>query len=164
LKIYERCAPYVYSVVKSYIFEEAYRRDAMQEVFAQVFSSLNRYNSKKGNFKPWISQIAVNQCISILRKSKKFKFLVSLPVEKEFIIYDDLDLDAMSRKEVKDLLENMPLGYRTVFLLSVIDEYSHKEIGQMLSISESTSRSQLSRAISWLRKNSSDELKNLAYG
>ena len=62
------------------------------------------------------------------------------------------NLDHLSREEIENILIEMPLGYRQVFMLFIIDEYSHKEIGLLLNISPEASRSQLSRAKKWLRK------------
>ena len=83
---------------------------------------------------------------------------------------DDVEetaLDAIEKLSINDLelmLKNMPDGYRTIFLLSVIDEYSHKEIGDMLGITAETSRSQLFRAIKWIKNNILNKPNMLQYG
>jgi len=161
---YEACAPYVYAIIKNYITEGG-RKDAMQEVFAQIFTSINSYDPKKGLFKSWISQITVYQCIGILRKRKKLHLFVPFDASHEIVSDEEEKLLAqMSSVELNDFLSEMPTGYKTVFLLSVIDGYSHKEIAKMLKISAETSRSQLSRAIGWIRKNLLEATKNLVYG
>jgi len=162
---YEACAPYVYTVIKSYIYDESYRRDVMQEVFAQIFKSLKKYDSERAAFKTWITAITVNCCITHLRKKKKLNLIVSLEkIEDEASTIDEQALDQLSRAEILKLLKHMPTGYRTVFLLNIIDGYSHKEISQLLNTSAENSRSQLSRALKWARKNISKESLTYIYG
>lgn len=161
---YEACAPYVYTIVKNYI-SESERRDAMQEVFAQIFSSINSFDSTKGLFKSWISKISVYQCIAILRKRKKLNLFVPFDEKYDSVSNEEEQLlTKMTEADLIDFLAQMPIGYKTVFLLFVIDGYPHKEIASMLDISPETSRSQLSRAIGWIRKNLLQATKNLVYG
>jgi RNA polymerase sigma-70 factor (ECF subfamily) len=145
--------------VKSYVYEEENRKDVLQESFAAIFSSLSSYDIKKGQFKPWIAKVTVNQCIKYLRSKNKLNLFVPLNTDthQEIQNHDDL-LDQFSRQDMLTLLSRMPEGYRAVFVLSIIDEYSHKEIAEKLNISVGTSRSQLSRAMNWLKKNLTNDL------
>lgn len=148
---YEDFAPYVYAIVKNYIFDEVYRKDVMQETFAALFLSVNNYDSSKASLKTWVSRIAVNQCINFLRKHYRQNMTFNLELYTEISDSNINALHALSREELEALLIKMPLGYRTIFLLSVIDEYDHKEIATMLNITQETSRSQLMRALTWIR-------------
>lgn len=160
---YEACAPYAYTVIKNYIYDESYRKDAMQEVFTSLFLSLPNYDLNKGEFKPWFSKLVVRTCIDILRKRKKINFLV--PIKEEHESAESVEfMFSLSKKEIESILTHMPEGYRTVFMLSVIDDYSHEEIATLLEVTKVTSRSQLSRAIKWIRNNLSVQTKNLIYG
>jgi len=162
---YEACAPYVYTIIKSYIYDESYRRDVMQEVFAQIFKSIKNYNPNKASFKTWITSITVHCSISQLRKRKKLNMIVALePKHEGDFSFDEKSMDQLSRKELMTLLEKMPTGYRTVFLLNIIDGYSHKEIAKLIGTSAENSRSQLSRALKWARKNISKETLTFIYG
>lgn len=161
---YKTCAPYVYTIVKNYIADHNKRKDAMQEIFASIFLSLTSFDENKGSFKSWISQISINQCISILRKDNKLKLFVPLELTHENIESRNHLLNSISKEEIETLLVKMPVGYRTVFLLSVIDGYNHKEISHILKITKETSRSQLSRSINWIKKNIKAETKKLIYG
>lgn len=135
----------------------------MQEVFTSLFLSLPNYDLNKGAFKPWFSQLVVRTCIDILRKRKKVNFLV--PIKEEHDQVESVDfMHALGKKEIEILLTHMPEGYRTIFMLSVIDDYTHEEIATLLGISKVTSRSQLSRGIKWIKKNLSVQTKNLIYG
>jgi RNA polymerase sigma-70 factor (ECF subfamily) len=161
---YEACAPYVYAIVKNYINEDE-RKDAMQVVFAQIFSSLHNYDARKGAFKSWISQVTVYQCIGILRKRKKLNLFVPFDDSHKLVSTDEEKLlTQMSSEDLNNFLSEMPTGYKTVFMLNIIDGYTHKEIAKLLDISAETSRSQLSRAIGWIRKNLLEATKNLVYG
>ncbi|HMS97168.1 MAG: sigma-70 family RNA polymerase sigma factor [Saprospiraceae bacterium] len=149
--LYESYAPYVYAIVKNYVFDESYRKDAMQEVFAAIFTSIKNYDAGKAEFKTWVGRVTVNQSISFLRKTYKHKLNFNLELYSEVSETETSRFHELSREELEKLLHKMPLGYRTVFLLYVIDEYDHKEIAAMLDITQETSRSQLMRALSWIR-------------
>lgn len=137
----------------------------MQEVFAQIFTSINSFDAQKGQFKSWIGQIAVYQCIGILRKRKRLNLFVPFDDSHEKVSHEDEKLlSQMSSEDLNDFLSEMPTGYKTIFMLNVIDGYTHKEIATMLEISAQTSRSQLSRAIGWIRKNLLEATQSLIYG
>ncbi len=162
---YEACAPYVYSIVKTYIYDKQLHKDVMQDIFIALFTSLKTYNSENGKFKSWMSSLAINQCIAVLRKRKKEVKIVHLNERFENIEEEQLsNLESLDKKDLEKMLLKMPQGYKTVFLLSVIDGYSHIEIASMLEISAETSRSQLSRSISWIKKNLLVESKKYIYG
>jgi RNA polymerase sigma factor (sigma-70 family) len=163
--IYEASAPYVYTIVRNYIKDEEYRRDIMQEIYAAVFVSISNFDESKGSFKGWIAKIAVVNCIAHLRKSSKLSFDFSLTKVEEIAEHDVLKLDELSQAEIESLLSEMPAGYKTIFLLNVIDDYTHKEIAEMLKITPETSRSQLMRGIHWIKKNITLTTSNkMAYG
>ncbi len=163
--IYDSSAAYVYTIVKNYIKDEEFRKDLMQETYAAIFNSIKTFDEEKGNFKSWISKITVFTCIAHLRKSSKMNFDFSLAKVEEIAEDDVLKLDELRQEEITALLQEMPTGYKTIFLLYVIDEFSHKEIGELLKITPETSRSQLMRGISWIKKNITLTTSNkMAYG
>lgn len=83
----------------------------------------------------------------------------------EDIEYDTLEtLEKFTEKDLENMLADMPEGYKTIFLLSVIDEYSHKEISELLGITQETSRSQLFRAIKWIKTNILNTSNMIQYG
>ncbi|MEM1214315.1 MAG: sigma-70 family RNA polymerase sigma factor [Bacteroidota bacterium] len=162
---YEACAPYVFSIVKAYLPNASDRKDVMQEVFAQLFHHITAFDERKASFKTWMTRITINQTISFLKKHKKYSHLVPLTKEAT-TIPDDEKIEQLSiNKQVLDsALQQMPVGYKTVFLLFFVEGYSHGEIAKILNITTKTSRSQLSRAIKWLRSNYQDQIKRLNYG
>jgi len=130
----------------------ASHHDAVQETFIKVFTKPNAYDSSKGNLGAWMAQIAVNECLQILRKQKKMVFFDVIDPILEDKIQEDYK-NNISKEEIYNEVAKLPDGYRTVFNLFVVEGYTHIEIGEILKISPSTSRSQLARAKSQLIKN-----------
>ncbi len=160
--LYEACAPYLFGVIRNYLGGQREIRDILQEVFARIFYSLESYDSDKASFKTWITKICIYTCINELKKKNKWQLSsvdITEVIEPVDLTY--LQLEQMNRSDIESYLNKMPEGYRTIFLLFYIDEYSHKEIAELLDISVGTSRSQLNRGLSWIRKNLSLNLKSL---
>lgn len=156
-EMYQKCIGYVYTVVKRYVTNESERKDVIQEIFAKMFLSIGSFDESKGDFKYWLRRLVINQCLQHYRQGKSPKAFVSLEAVTELGNEEDHYLHELSKAEIEKSLHEMPEGYRQIFLLVIIDEYSHKEVGEMLGITAETSRSQLSRAKNWFRK------KNLKY-
>ena len=150
--MYQNCIGYVYSIVRRYVGNESDHPDIIQEIFARAFLSLHTFDQSKGEFKFWLRRLVINQCLQHYRQKKSPAIIVPLEVVKETESDDDFPLHELSREEIEGYLGMMPEAYRQVFMLHVIDEYSHKEVGELLDISTENSRTQLSRAKSWLRK------------
>lgn len=119
--------------------------DVLQEAFIEVFTHIKSYRNES-SIGAWIKTILVRKA---LKKLKELKFVDNLGengVETPSDFLDDL-----SGEYLEQLILSLPEGFRTVFLLFEVEGYSHQEIADMLSISESTSKSQLSRAKKTLR-------------
>lgn len=128
--------------------EEA--KDFSQEAFIRVFDSLSKspsINSLKG----WIAAITVRTVIDQLRRRKSlFTHRLELTDSNITTVENDA-LESLTAHELAQLLQAMPEGYRLVFNLFVVEGYSHNEIADLLGISASASRSQLTRGKEWLR-------------
>jgi RNA polymerase sigma-70 factor (ECF subfamily) len=114
-----------------------------------VFEKLGTF-SGQGSFEGWVRRIFVNTALDAYRKSKQDRMLQDID---EVGYHLDSGQDIVSDITAQDLLkmlQKIPAGYRMVFNLYVIEGYSHKEIGEQLNISESTSKSQFSRARAYL--------------
>ena len=162
--LYERTVPYVYSIVRRYIPAHEQCKDVVQEVYAQVFLKLGTYDSKRGAFNHWLRRLTINTSLMQLRKHKLH--ISTMTIEEQHEPPADLrDItNSLNRVEIEQYLEHMPDGYRTIFMLHVIDGYSHEEISQSLHINIQTSRSQLSRSKSWIRNQLIHSNKTRAYG
>ncbi|MCB0546015.1 MAG: RNA polymerase sigma factor [Phaeodactylibacter sp.] len=161
--LYQQCIPYVYTVVQRHLSNNSDVPDVIQEIFARVFLSIHTFDAKKGEFKSWLRRLAINQCYQYYRKENFVQLHVELDNAHE-VADDELLLGELTKEEIEELLDNMPDGYRRVFLLVIIDEYTHEEVGELLGISADSSRSQLSRAKKWLRKHTPPTIKSLANG
>ena len=124
--------------------------DVLQEAFISAFNNLGSYKGT-ASFGAWLKKIVVNKSINHIR-SKKMD-LVPLeevdPASEDVINDEDLYLDI---ERIKSSIELLPDGYRVVFSLYLLEGYDHKEISQILGITESTSKSQYNRAKAKLRK------------
>ncbi len=149
-ELYKRFAPKMYAVCLRYSNNAENAQDLLQEGFIKIFRNLNRFRGD-GSFEGWIRRIFVNTSIEYFRK----KTNLFSTTEKEDLIVEDTSLNALDKfaeKDIIKLVQELSPGYRTVFNLYAIEGYSHKEIGTMLNISEGTSKSQLARAKSILKK------------
>ncbi len=150
-QLYEEYIGYVYTIVRRYVSEEREHPDVIQEIFARVFLKIDSYDASRGDFKFWLRRLAINQCLQVYRKQHPSQNSVSLDQISEVELGVGEMLTELSKEEIEGFLQQMPEGYREIFLLIVIEEYSHKEVAKLLGISLETSRSQLSRAKKWLR-------------
>ena len=119
--------------------------DVMQEGFIRAFRYMKDFRGD-GSLEGWVRRIMVTTALNFLKSQKKFRqeLEVNNANEKETRAVDLMD--QMENEEVMKLVQSLPTGYRTVLNMFVIEGYSHKEIGDMLNIGESTSRSQFTRA------------------
>lgn len=150
-ELYRRFSPKMYAVCLRYAQDSDDARDLLQEGFIKVYRNLDRYRGE-GSFEGWIRRIFVNTAIEYYRKKSLEYSKVS---EKEETTIADADISVLDELAVKDiigLIQELAPGYRAVFNLYVIEGFSHKEIADMLNISEGTSKSQLARAKSILQK------------
>lgn len=133
--------------------EEA--NDMVQEGFIKVFKNLKRYEFK-GSFEGWMRRIFVNNAIDNIRRKKKDHIL--LGEDDKMDAFSDKEMDPfevegeLDPKLVMDAIQKLTPAYKAVFSLYVIEEYSHKEIAEMLNISVGTSKSNLAKAKQNLRK------------
>lgn len=147
--LYSRFSPRMLGVCYRFAKNREDAEDMLQEGFIKVFSQIHQYRSE-GALEGWIRRIMVHTCINALKKNKKFSECVDIAYAGNVGIREESIPSIMQAKEVVECIRSLPLGYRTVLNLYAIEGYSHKEIGNMLDIEESTSRSQYTRAKSML--------------
>ncbi|MGF1638086.1 MAG: RNA polymerase sigma factor [Cyclobacteriaceae bacterium] len=149
-ELYERFAPKMLGVCLRYVKDTAEAEDIMVASLLKVFDKIHQY-SGQGSFEGWVRRIVVNEALGFLRKHKMMQVALDLEYAAEAINYVQID-DGMGAQEIMDVLNEMPVGYKTIFNLYAIEGYNHKEIAEMLGVSENTSKSQLSRARLHLQK------------
>ena len=126
--------------------------DILIEGFTKIFLHLNEFRFDC-MLTTWMRRIMVNTAISHFRMHHKHHNALPLEnAESELRSPDELPSERIQGKELLELIQRMPETYRVIFNLAVMEGYSHQEIGEMLDIQESTSRSQLTRARNWLKE------------
>ncbi len=141
--LYDQYSRKMYGLCQRYADNTDDAQDILQEGFIRVFRKVDTFRGQ-GSFEGWIRRIMVHTSIEHYRRNSRY-FMVEVEqahgVELEATV-----LSSMGRDEILQLVNQLPVGYRTVFNLYVIEGYTHQEIGLMLDISVGTSKSQLSRA------------------
>ena len=125
--------------------------DIYQEAFVKIFNNIHSLE-KVGSVGAWVRKTVIHTAINYYHANLKFQN--NTDYDNILLSNDDYPnvLAGLSNEELLTLINQLPDGYRMVFNLYVIDGYSHAEIGELLRVSESTSKSQLSRAKELLRK------------
>ncbi len=149
--LYDRYSPRMLAVCYRFAKSREDAEDMLQEGFIKIFTQLHQYRNE-GALEGWIRRIIVHTCINVLKKNKKFSETVDLIHAHAFHTNEDMVPSIMQAKQVVECIRMLPLGYKTVLNLYAIEGYSHKEIGNMLDIEESTSRSQYTRAKAMLEE------------
>ena len=144
-ELYNRYSPKMLAVCYRYGHNREDAEDMLQEGFIKVFSQIHTFQNK-GAFGGWVRRIMVHTCINNLKKNKRFNESVDIIYASSIQVREESIPSIVQAKQVVECIRLLPIGYRTVLNLYAIEGYSHKEIGEMLDIEESTSRSQYTRA------------------
>jgi RNA polymerase sigma-70 factor (ECF subfamily) len=148
--LYHRTCSKMYGVCVRYIKDRDKAEDVMQEGYLKVFKFINNFRWE-GSFEAWMRKVFVSACLEELRKNTPEVWNEGI-YENNLAYSEDLIMDRIAANELLEMVQSLPDGYRTVFNLYAIEGYSHKEIGEFLGISETTSKSQLSRARGLLKE------------
>lgn len=149
-QLYQRFAPKMYGVCLRYAGNIEEAEDILQEGFIKVFRKIGSFRGE-GSFEGWVRRIFVNTAIEHFRRKSYLQPITEreeTTVENKYLSV----LDSLAEKDIINLVQQLSPGYRTVFNMYVIEGYTHKQIAEMLGISEGTSKSQLSRAKSILQE------------
>ena len=131
--------------------DEAAAKDALQEVFVIVFEKIKSFKDT-GNFEGWLRRITVHHCIYLLKKQKirlEFKDDYLPPVEQ--INFDHAIEEQQLKEKLKQAIQQLPDGFRTIVNLYIIEDYSHKEIAEMLGISRKAVEKRIYTALAKLK-------------
>ena len=148
--LYDRYAALMFSVCRRYLKSREDAEDALVSGMYKVFTQIETF-SGAGSFEGWIRRVMVNEALMKLRKVQPLVF----PGEEAMVNDhpDSFSIEAeLSAREILELLDQLPNGYRTVFNLYVLEGFKHQEIADMLGISINTSKSQLILAKEKLRQ------------
>lgn len=147
--LYDRLSPKMLGVCRRYIGDALEAEGVLVNGFLKVFNKINQF-SGSGNFEGWVRRIMVNESLLYLRKNKSMYLEVDIEEARTEPDYGQAAY-LFEERELMEMIDKLPVGYRTVFNLYAIEGYSHKEISEQLGINENTSKSQLSRARSLLK-------------
>lgn len=144
----------VYHLYKRSMFNACYRilnsteeaEDVLQESFVSAFKNLEHYRGES-TFGAWLKKIVINKAITQVKRKKMERF----PEDERFDVKEEEAVDVFegfpcSVEQVKNSMQKLPDGYRMVLSLYLLEGYDHGEIGEILEITESTSKSQFNRA------------------
>ena len=150
-ELYDTYSRKMMGVCLRYVDDRETARDLLQDGFVKVFTGLDSY-AGSGSFEGWMRRIFVNCALEYLRRSDVLREATDLENTAELIHPDSSAISDLSAAELMRLVSELPTGFRTVFNMFAIEGYSHKEIGEMLGITESTSRSQYTLAKQLLQR------------
>lgn len=149
--VYERFAPTMFAVCMRYSHCRDDAQDTFQEAFIKAFQKIESFNGN-GSFEGWLRRIMVNKCMDKFRK-KKLTIVTDNPQFYQENEWEEEEVELpYDNDQLVEMISQLPEQYRLVFNMYVIEEYSHAEIAEQLNISVGTSKSNLSRAKTWLRK------------
>ncbi len=147
--LYETISARLYHICLRYAPNSEDASDILHDSFITILTKVSQYD-ERGDFMGWSMRITVNTALQWLRKNKRMQLTEEID-ERKFILHLDAS-DNLNEKMILNLIAKLPAGYRAVFNLYAIEGYDHAEIGEMMGISESTSRSQFARARALLQK------------
>lgn len=152
-QLYERYAGLLMTVCVRYVGGQEEARDVLHDTFLQAFRSFNRFEWRgDGSLKAWLVRIAVNLSLAYLRKRIPFAGVGADVEGLPEPVDDDENLKGIPKEVLLKFVSELPPGYRMVFNLYVFEERSHRDIAELLGITEHTSSSQFYRARSLLMK------------
>lgn len=143
-ELYQYYSPKMFGVCLRYAGNTDEAEDVLQEGFIKIFKKIASFRNE-GSFEGWIRRIFVNTAIEHFRRKTYLQPITEkeeVGVEAQYLSV----LDNLAEKDIINLVQQLSPGYRTVFNLYVVEGYTHKQIAEILGISEGTSKSQLSRA------------------
>src|ERR1700712_4804144 len=116
--------------------------EALLDGFYKFFKNIGSFNYyNEAQLYAWLKKIMINECLMMLRKKNVFTIVTEDAAED--VKFEETALNNLSAKEIFELIIELPVGYRTIFNLHVIEGMNHKEIAALTGISEGTSKSQL---------------------
>ena len=150
--LYRRHAGKLYAVCLQYSGNNEEARDILQEGFIKIFENLDSYKHE-GSFEGWMRRITVNTALEKFRSRNNLYRVDDIEqVPEPEVEPDNQDYAGLEAADLLEIIRELPPKYRMVFNLYAIEGYSHKEISEMINISEGTSKSNLSRARAILQR------------
>lgn len=147
-ELYEQNKAWLYAICLRYHKNVVDAQDSLQESFISIYRNLHSFKAE-GSFKGWMRKVTVRCILSIFRNKNK---IIESDIESQTEPIDISLLNSLDKEELTFLIDCLPAGRKQIFVAHAIDGFSHKEIAEMLSISEGTSKSQFFHARRDLRE------------
>ncbi len=162
-ELYETYAPRMMGLCMKYCKDYDAAQDMLHDGFIKVFTQIKKY-SGRGSFEGWMHRVFVNTILAHFRKEKN-NYLITSDIDEADIEIEDENFERLFNDDITEaillsMIQEMPVGYRTVFSLYIFEDMSHREISKKLGIKENASRSQYSRAKSYLKNKITEYLAN----
>jgi len=149
-RLYDFYSPKMYAICCRYLKDPMQAEEALVTAFTRILKKISQYKGE-GSLEAWIKTIVIREALANIRKNQQLRIETDLEnIDQQAI--SQWQGDRLEQEDLLKMINALPTGYRTVFNLYAIDGYSHKEIAEQLNISESTSKSQLSRARIYLQQ------------
>lgn len=149
--LYEYFYGKMLAVCMRYATDYSEAQDILHEGFIKVFAKLKSFKNE-GSFEGWIRRIIVNSAIDYVRSKKKLTFdseeksIIDNIKDEDDALIEEKTFSKIKAELIIELIQKLSPAYKTVFNLYVIEEYTHKEIAEMLNVSIGTSKSNLAKA------------------
>ncbi len=145
-EVYQLFSGKLFALSLKYSRNKQDAEDVLQDSFITIFNKIHQYKNK-GSFEGWLKRIVINTALQKYRDKSPLQLVKEEQnIENKEEVILEIDNPSLDLKFLLQLIQELPDRYRLVFNLYVLDNYSHKEIAEMLKISEGTSKSNLSRA------------------
>lgn len=155
-QLYNQYCGAMLAIAMRYCENRSEAEDALQDAFINIFKRIKDFEGRReGSLTAWIKTIVINSALSLNRKNKKHNYTEDVTelriADPDTPSIEEDNSDEEKRQRILNAVQELPAGYRAVFNLYVMEGYSHKEIADILEISENTSKSQLSKARKYLK-------------
>lgn len=147
--LYQLFGKKMFGVCLRYAKNREEAEDLLQDGFVKVFTKIDQFKNQ-GSFEGWVRRVIVNTILEKFRQNNYLYAITNIDDITEPIATED-GFEQIAATDLLNVIQMLPAGYKMVFNLYAIEGYSHKEIAEMMSVSEGTSKSQLSRARSMLQ-------------
>lgn len=156
-ELYNRYSRALFTICLRYSPNYTEAEDNLQDAFLTIFKKMGQYEGK-GSFEGWLKRITVNTVLQKYRKQRVFEIVDEAQIEDE--ADDEIESEGVPLNFLLKIVQELPDRYRLVFSMYVLDGYQHKEIAELLGISDGTSKSNLARARNILKAKVEDYNKN----
>lgn len=150
-QLFDRYYGYVYTIAYRYLQNHHDCQDVVSEMFNRIFRNISRLvDASNDGLKKWIQTIAINESLRFLQKKRPILYTDDNEILDQVVFEETID-NNYNADILKELISQMPEGYRRIFLLHVVEGLTHAEIAEYLSISRNTSKSQMLKARKYLQ-------------